>query len=445
MKRRIIRDPSEIYAALTSKKRGLGPGTYVKQDDDQITVFKRGRLLAAKRLIPSSKELRRLAKEIDLPWDGELAKRVIPYWASDERVDSHGDIVKQNWDFAEFDGNPILAYSHDWVGPPIGNGLKREVVDRKEGDYDGPALFMLAVFAKRKTYAWADDIFKLVKARVLRSCSVGFFSQKVIDVTDEEERQALGLGQYGYVLDKNMLVELSPTPVGANAGAFSLVSRAKREVGLEASAVDCIRELRRMDAVRGLSDADSWKKDDNDLVRMGKLLFPDGEFVAHKDVDEPFTPQEIRRVTRHLRKTTKQEDEEMEEKLDALTTLVEEGLLGVTSMLSDIQSMVEEALDTEEVPDEEEEELETDELDEDEDEDEEEEKTEEDDDEEDEEDEEEEKSALEVRLERSLRKLRKARLGKKTKRRKTRKRKTVGTARLDRVLKALRGLNREAS
>ena len=122
-----------------------------------------------------------------------LAGRAVPYWASDERPDGHGDIVRQQWSFEEYSKNPVLCMGHDWVGPAIGRGIDYEVRQRSDADYKGPALWMLALFAEAEAQAENDRVFRLVRSGFMSAASVGFYSDRVIIVEDEQERAELPL------------------------------------------------------------------------------------------------------------------------------------------------------------------------------------------------------------------------------------------------------------
>lgn len=281
------------------------PHTTVKRSEEGRTVV--GKRSGSSIITPSAKEIKLLEKQMDfsavagqpaelqriatergIQWESALGQRAIPYWASDQRPDAHGDIVLQNWIFDEFEDNHPLANSHDWGGFPIGSVLAWQVVQRNTTKYMGPALQLLTLFALKEQFETADTAFRLVRSGFLVGGSVGFSADKVIDIKDEAERAKLGLGRWGFVLDENHLLEFSPTLLGANSGAFAILSRAKSRGMLEARDMTVVRELERESIVES-GDKDRWSDLDSKYVQMAKMLFPDTEWKRHDDVEEPMS------------------------------------------------------------------------------------------------------------------------------------------------------------
>jgi len=297
--------------------------------------------------VPGKSELEALAKARGLPWEPSLAERVIPWWASDERVDGHGEIVLQNWHFEEFADNPVVPFSHEWWAPPVGNVLNWEVVARQHKDFTGQALKLLTVFATKETWEWADTIFRLLKTRFLRGGSVGFWSAKVIDVTDPEERAQLGLGPWGFILDENHLLEFSPTTIGANPGAFTILSGAKARGDLQARDMLMVRELMRQQALRTDQTKDAWAETCGRVLSMSRALFPKFDFKADAtDVGEPLidAPPEDRELTGAV--VVEQFDEEpgnvpAEPTMGQLISALDEGFAALFQMIADIRDRVE--------------------------------------------------------------------------------------------------------
>lgn len=290
----VLTDRIAISAALRgahSKVTGAGQLCTLEERDGELIVRKPvGFAIANKAAkapaVPDAAALRARLDEIGVPWDDKYAERTIPYFLNDERVDSHGDIVLQNWIFDRFDTNPVMPFSHEWSSDPIGIWPFVELFDRADDDYVGPALWGLGLYATDEVSAFADSIFRLVRARILRMVSVGFFAGKVIDVKDPKEREELGLGQWGYVLDENHLVEASPTTVGANAGAFSLLAAGKSAGLIRAVDVSALRELERRNRVKRV-DTSGWAETDPKYCTWAKALFPKHETPDHKGLDVP--------------------------------------------------------------------------------------------------------------------------------------------------------------
>ncbi len=172
----LIEDPAAICERLLSaqdkvladKASGDVPQTVVWRDGEgRARVKKRaGDALVKSAKAMTEEQLRELAAARDIPWDESYKDRVVAYWLSDERVDGHGDITLQNWIFDDFENNPVLVYDHMWELPPIGAALDWTVQTRKDGQYSGPALRTLSLFATADQWEWAGTVFNLVKARV---------------------------------------------------------------------------------------------------------------------------------------------------------------------------------------------------------------------------------------------------------------------------------------
>jgi hypothetical protein len=220
-----------------------------------------------------------------------MASRVIPYRASDERVDGQGDIVKQEWIMDEYKTNPVLCNSHNWGEPPIGAGLDWKIVaDGKDGDYEGPMLALLAYFASMEQGGYPEDrIYRLAASGILKAGSVGFFSDKTIDIKDDAERAKLGLGRWGSILASNHLLEFSPCTIGANSGALSQLASAVRTNALKPEDIGVLREYNRQGS---LSQKD-WIASDASIVNIAKMVFRDYEFAKHKDYGAPMLGKEL--------------------------------------------------------------------------------------------------------------------------------------------------------
>ena len=235
----------------------------------------------------SSADFQSLAEAVGIKWEEGFEERVVPYWASDERVDRHGDIVRQNWLFENFQKNPVMPYSHGWELPPIGNVISWEVMGRDDDDYQGPALQLLNLFATAEHWEFADTIFRLVDSGFLKASSVGFYPGVVIDVQDEKEREELGLGRWGLIFDANELIEHSPTTVPANAGAISLLRSSGGN--LQPHDICAIRDMSRMSIHRKGGDKAEWMRLDATLRSTWSHLFPTVVVPRHVDLDEPIT------------------------------------------------------------------------------------------------------------------------------------------------------------
>lgn len=233
--------------------------------------------------------IRVLCEARGMPWRPEYIGRTVPYFGSDERVDSMGDIVRQSWIFDLFEKNSPMPFSHDWGQPPVGKVIFWEVMKRNDEDYKGKALFLLGLFATADDWEWADTVFRLVNARLLVSGSVGFRPDIVIDVKDDKERAKLGLGRYGLVFEDNHLLEYSPTTIPANAGATipRLLQASVKD--LQPYDVHVLRELQRERIYGTKGDRAEWMKTETMILSVARALWPEERYEVHKDLDVPVT------------------------------------------------------------------------------------------------------------------------------------------------------------
>jgi hypothetical protein len=165
--------------------------------------------------------LRDAALDRGIDWQDDYDSRVRRFVASDDRPDRHGDIIQQDWELDDFERNPVILWSHESWRPPIGRSLAEHLAtirDKTTGT-DHKALVIDVLFAGADISDEADRIFRLVESGFLSTGSVGFKAGAFVEVEDDEERQRLGLGRYGYVIERPRLIEYSITPVPANVGA----------------------------------------------------------------------------------------------------------------------------------------------------------------------------------------------------------------------------------
>ena len=359
---KIIEDPDKVLAVigdkhhiLQGKNDALVLSKYIGFKDNGDSSF-------------NENQIQSLVEQRGIPWDEDYINKVIPYWASDERVDGEGDIVRQNWEFDEFERNSPLVFSHRWSEAPIGRMIDWRVKHREDGDYSGPALWLLSMFALSKDSAKADSIFRLVKAGILVGGSVGFWSSRVILIEDDEERAELGLGRWGVIFDHNHLLEFSPTTIPANPGAVALLTRHRKLI--QPQDVHVLRELKRQEIVKDTeNDIEKWLQTEQLLLQVAKSFWPEEKFEFHPEFDVPIIEEKesttqtwtaefsvaVDDKTIKIR-TDKQEDDEPEpeddeeepasdsQKLDSIISMIETLVSGFQDfseqcieVLSDIQ------------------------------------------------------------------------------------------------------------
>lgn len=254
-------------------------------------AVKRGTMKLAAGEITEA-DIKRWAAETGLPWDDAFGKRWLSLWASDERVDRDGDIIRQDWNCDEFSKNPVILWAHNWHEQPIGNAVRWVIEERKEADYEGPALKIVAVFPTEETSPMADSIFRLAKSGFLRSGSVGFFPGEIVEIEDEAERQRLGVT--GYIMRKNKLVEHSLCTVPANPGAQVELAKAKALGLARPGDIVALMEGARLEA--GADEA-LWRKIVDGIRKLWVGSFPE---VAIKDrpFGEAFQPDDWTKLYR---------------------------------------------------------------------------------------------------------------------------------------------------
>jgi len=271
--------------------------------------------------VPADDELRSLLELRQIPVTDQAMTRIVPWFGSDERVDGDGDIVRQNWDFGEFKDNSPMPFSHNWSQPPVGRCIDWKIVQRADQDYTGDALWLLCMFADGSAWQFADSVFRLVNAGVLKGGSVGFFSTKIIDVRDEEERNELGLGRFGVIFEENTLLEFSPTTIPANAGAISLRALATGVADkLQSHDMHVVRELLRQHLPEIKNPNAHWAANEEILLSCMRALWPEETYEFHKDIEVPVTAS----VSVPVEETTTSLDSDMKAALSEMMKSLDE-------------------------------------------------------------------------------------------------------------------------
>lgn len=342
----LLEDPDAIFealeaahAALVAERGERSPAatqTEIARDaDGRPRARKRGALLARGAKAVSASDVERLATMRGIQWQPAFADRALAYWASDERVDGHGDVVRQAWDFADFEANPVMPYSHQWDAPPVGNAIDWQVTTREDGGYKGPALWLLGLFATAETWDWAGTVFNLAKAGFLRGGSVGFVPLKVTRIEDQTEREALGLPPWGLIYERSSLVEFSPTTLPANQGALTILNSLRSSGSLRAADVQVVRDLARHSIPRGRGDKTAWQQRDAEIVAAARLLFPAERFPERADLDAtPDAPAPELRA----RAEEPEPKGSIEERLDRIESLLETSLVSLSARVEELRS-----------------------------------------------------------------------------------------------------------
>lgn len=139
------------------------------------------------------------------------------FWATASTgiQDRDGDIiVPEGWKLKNFKANPVILWTHEYRGKdalPIANAVEIKVENSK--------LMFKPKFVAKEIYPFADTIFQMYKARILRTFSVGFIPLKFEDIEDQESEGKSMLRGRKYTSQE--LLEISGCPVPSNVQAMS--------------------------------------------------------------------------------------------------------------------------------------------------------------------------------------------------------------------------------
>ena len=144
----------------------------------------------------------------------DVARRYAEFVASTDSVDSHGTIVRQNWQLDRYRKNPIVLWNH-CTDDPIGTAEMR---------LESGQLIAGVTFAKGTEDA--DEVWALVEQGVLRAVSVGFRPSafELVEMGDD----------FIVVYDAPELYELSVVSIPSNpdslARAYAHSASAEQEI-----------------------------------------------------------------------------------------------------------------------------------------------------------------------------------------------------------------------
>lgn len=151
--------------------------------------------------------------------------RFITFVASDETVDSYGDILRvDGCDLSRFKaGAAAFITSHDIynINGACGVIVNARKAKNVEGCPDGKAILVTIYFPTSEEDEDADKIFRKYKARTLNAVSVGFHPIEYKIPSTDDERKKSGLGKNGIEFTKWAPYELSAVTVGANPNALA--------------------------------------------------------------------------------------------------------------------------------------------------------------------------------------------------------------------------------
>jgi HK97 family phage prohead protease len=147
--------------------------------------------------------------------------------ASTSTIDRADDIVEQDWDLEHFRKNPVILWAHDSRSMPVGRAVGVEVVDGR----------LMCSVVWDEAHEVGKQVARQVREGFLSAVSVGFYPGMQVprrSLPEGDPRKA----DYGYILSKNKLIEISVVPVPANPQAL-VVSRSLAQSFAPRMILDC--------------------------------------------------------------------------------------------------------------------------------------------------------------------------------------------------------------
>lgn len=171
-----------------------------------------------KRVQMDAATCKKLCKSAGVEYREGYEERVLEYTITDETVDRYGDIVRaKGVDMMNYKKNPVILLMHNKGAFPVGNSIK-QWHDATEKSVKSWGLFVDDEIDKTGI---ADTAFRLASSGFMPACSIGFMPLEYNRPNTKEERDALGLGEYGVEFTKSELLEWSVCPVPANPNALA--------------------------------------------------------------------------------------------------------------------------------------------------------------------------------------------------------------------------------
>lgn len=141
--------------------------------------------------------------------------RVLQYTVTDESQDSYGDIIRaQGAKLERYLKNPVVLYAHQGEETPVGRSLKIYLEKQAVISQD---LFLDERVDKSGR---SDLIYRFAKSRMMPGVSISFMPIEANVPTSDEERKAIGLGQYGIEYKLWEKLEHSPCSIPSNPNAL---------------------------------------------------------------------------------------------------------------------------------------------------------------------------------------------------------------------------------
>jgi hypothetical protein len=141
--------------------------------------------------------------------------RPLTFVASSQRVARDGDMIEAKaWRLDEFRKNPAFLWCHDVGMPPLGTVTPKVI---RKDEKLGPHLEATVSFDDQSPFA--RYVHGLYDRKIMRAVSVGFRTLG-FRIPPLEERQELGLSEWGIVVTAAELCELSAVSVGSDPDAL---------------------------------------------------------------------------------------------------------------------------------------------------------------------------------------------------------------------------------
>jgi HK97 family phage prohead protease len=137
--------------------------------------------------------------------------------ASTPTPDRMGDVVSQDWDITRYEGNPIIAWAHDYTLPPVGKAVGLAL--------EGDTLVARIKWDDSEANPLGQTVAHQYREGFLSAVSVGFAPGKTTARAELPEDHPAA-GHEGYYFEAPELLEISAVPIPANAEALAI--RAKQ-------------------------------------------------------------------------------------------------------------------------------------------------------------------------------------------------------------------------
>jgi len=177
-----------------------------------------------KRVEMTAAECKKLCEKVGLEYLDGYEGRIIEHVITDETVDRDGDIIRAkgvDYKTNYYPKNPTILFAHEGRNFPVGKSIK-VWHDSTENNIKSQGIY----FDDRMDRTGrSDTVFRMVAGGGMPACSVGFYPLKV-NRPNGEEREAMGLGEYGVEFIKSELLEYSPCSVGSNPNALQNMLKA---------------------------------------------------------------------------------------------------------------------------------------------------------------------------------------------------------------------------